>query len=107
MGFESEVKREKVEIMRDPIKPNVPAVPKPDLPKSLSTQDYITYLIQELIANVVDALKHYAFSISARYEDMEMDPYVLPILLGIISGSIIAIVTHKFAERMKAARNGA
>merc|ERR1712043_34451 len=102
-----EVKGEKVEKMRDPNKPNIPTVPQPDLPKGLSTQDYITYLIQELITNGVDVLKHYAISISARYEDMEMDLYVLPILLGIISGSIIAIVTHKFAERMKAARNGA
>ena len=44
-----------------------------------------------------DVLKHYATSIAARCEDMEMELYVWAIVIGIISGSLIAIVIHKLA----------
>ena len=76
-------------------KPHVPSVPEPNV------TDDITNHVQELISNVTNVLRHYAIEMAQRYQEMEMDLYLWPVLLGIISGSIIAVMTHQLALRMK------
>ena len=46
------------------------------------------------------AIKH-AIEMAQRYQEKEMDLYLWHILLGIISGSIVAVVTHQIVLRMK------
>ena len=50
---------------------------------------------------MTNVLRHYAIEMAHRYQEKEMDLYLWHILLGIISGSIVAVVTHQIVLRMK------
>ena len=66
-----------------------------------NTTDDITNHVQEIIANLTNVLRHYAIEMAQRYQEKEMNLYLWHILLGIISGSIVAVVTHQIVLRMK------
>merc|ERR1712136_727207 len=85
--------------------PDIPSASQPDLPKGISLQDDVSGHIQEIIANLIDVLQHNVIDLVQKCKDMEMHLYALPVLVGITSGSIIAMLTHQLIVWTKTNKN--